>query len=169
MKKSYKNVKDEGNGLFEKNDTGMGDSTLGVDLPQGHDSEEDMKLKRHIFLEDLRFVNKHNKEYLEQGTQILNDILQLTTQLQKKMGDLGEIFQELSTSVLELEESRMEDIVEIKPSISKICKDLKLSFYSWSNIYSHQFKHMKKLFEPCLEKMNKENKSISEVSSKNQG
>lgn len=165
MKRSYKNIRETAPGMFEGEEQDPNISVLDqIHLTKEIDQEEDIKLKRHIFLEDLRFVTKHNKQYLEQGSQVLSEILSLLDQVKTKMSDLGAIFQELSTSVLELEESKMDDLQEIKPTISKICKDLKLSFYSWSNIYSHQTKHIKKLFEPCFKKLNQENESISEVS-----
>jgi hypothetical protein len=49
-----------------------------------------------------------------------------------------------------LEETSRPEITKIKPSLSSVYADLKTSFYSWANIYQHQHKHVKKLFEPCL-------------------
>jgi hypothetical protein len=66
------------------------------------------------------------------------------------MMDLGHLFSEIQTSHKELEESSRPEISKIKPKLSSVYADLKTSFYSWANIYQHQHKHVKKLFEPCL-------------------
>lgn len=134
-----------------------------IELDKGRGAGEEKKLKRHIFLEDLRFVNLHNKDFLENGAKVLQELLVLISQVRKKMEELGSVFGELSSSHSEIEDTGMEDLEEIKPKLSKIYKDLKLSFYSWGNIYTHQSKHLKKLFEPCLEKLDTQNNFINEV------
>ena len=148
-------------------DGGISDPNMSIldqiELRKDHGIDNEKKLKRHMFLEDLRFVTKHNKTSLEKGTKVLKELLTLISQVKKKMEDLGTVFDELSSNHLELEETGMQDILEIKPKISKICKDLKLSFFSWGNIYTHQSKHLKKLFEPCIEKLTSQNNFIIDV------
>lgn len=66
------------------------------------------------------------------------------------MMEIGNIFSEIQTSHKDLEDFKRPEILKIKPPLSNVYADLKTSLYSWANIFSHQHKHIKKLFEPCI-------------------
>jgi len=80
----------------------------------------------------------------------LGELLVLFEQVRNKMMELGNIFSEIQTSHKDLEDFKRPEILKIKPALSNVYADLKTSLYSWANIFSHQHKHIKKLFEPCI-------------------
>lgn len=167
MKKNFENIIENPSELMDDNSY-LADPNMSIldqiELNKGRGEEEEKNLKRHLFLEDLRFVCKQNKGFLDKGNKVMTEILTLISELKKKMEEFGSIFSELAMTHSDLEETKIEEIESIKPKISKIYKDLKLSFYSWGNIYNHQTKHINKLFSPVLEKLSKQNNFIIEVS-----
>lgn len=110
----------------------------------------DENLSIHMFLEDLHFLSKFQKEKLMSLKSGLSELLALFEQVRNKMMDLGNIFSEIQTSHKDLEDFKRPEISKIVPPLSNVYADLKTSLYSWANIYSHQHKHIKKLFEPCI-------------------
>jgi len=137
-------------------DTSTTDSTILKALSQADGSTKskdpliDDNLSIHMFLEDLRFLSKHQREKLSSFKTCLKDLLGMFEKIKGKMMELGHIFSDIQTSHKEIEDSSRKEISKIKPSLSSVYADLKTSFYSWGNIYQHQHKHVKKLFEPCL-------------------
>lgn len=117
----------------------------------------DDHLSTHMFLEDLRFLGKHQREKLSSFKTCLRDLLSLFEEVKSKMMEMGSIFSEIQTSHIELEENSRPEITKIKPQLSSVYAELKTSFYSWANIFQHQHKHVKKLFEPCLLTLEKGN------------
>ena len=68
-----------------------------------------------MFLEDLRFLSKHQREKLASFKSGLKDLLGLFEQVKGKMMDLGNIIAEIQTSHKELEDSSRPEITKIKP------------------------------------------------------
>jgi hypothetical protein len=63
-----------------------------------------------MFLEDLHFLSKFQKEKLLGFKQGLSELLSLFEQIRNKMMDLGNIFSEIQQSHKDLEESKRPEI-----------------------------------------------------------
>ena len=123
----------------------------------------DDDLSKHMFLECLRFCCKNTKGQVLEARKLMLQLLELIEKTSDKMQELGKLFGEISENQRDLEETERPEIKELKPSLSRIYSDLKISFFSWSQLQVHQSKHLSKLFFPCIEMIQAQNKVIMSV------
>lgn len=123
MDTTSKNSSVSGVNLNESNDMSMTDGAILNVLTQADGTKSiqikgqklDDNLTIHMFLEDLRFLSKHQREKLSSFRTGLKDLLDMLDSVKTKMMDLGNIFSEIQTSHKELEETGRPEITKIKP------------------------------------------------------
>ena len=133
-----------------------------ADMEESKSVDDD--ISKHMFLESLRFCCKNTKNQTDEARKLMDDLLELIEMTSDKMQQLGKLFGEISENQRDLEETERPEILELSPRLSKIYSDLKISFFSWSQLQVHQSKHLSKLFFPCIEMIQSQNKIILGVS-----
>jgi len=127
-------------------------------------TEEMGKINIHGYLEDLKLYSEQNTELLGKGKILFGEIIDLIENVKDKMAEIGQLFGDLSSCSREIEAiEKPPDINQIQPKVSTVYNNLKTSFLSWSNLYEHQKKNIKKLFNPTIEKLTSSNEEIKNV------
>lgn len=138
-----------------------------IQLEPDHVSNELTKINIHTYLEDLRLYGDQNKELLAKGKHLFKELDYLLQKVKNKMSEIGEVFGDLGSCCQEIEAiENPPDINLINPKVSTIYKNLKTSFCSWSNLFEHQKKNIKKLFDPALQQLTLNNNDIVNVRKK---